>query len=138
MSDGTDDVLRDYICSYRDIGLSIVTTEDGKGRAMVDDDGVVWSAVRKSDDDQLDHLLLINQYDTIEEVSDAGYTVERITVSDASPWACLAVSLVSQETGITVMTRTVSPDLDVAEVVGDMLRSIATRLLREAATPGDG
>ena len=31
MSDGMDDVLRDYIYSYRDIGLSIVTTEDGKG-----------------------------------------------------------------------------------------------------------
>ena len=137
MSDGIDDVLRDYIYSYRDIGLSIVTTEDGKGWAMVDDDGVVWSAVRKSDDDQMDHLLLVNQYDTIEEVSDAGYTVERILVNAASPWACLGVALISQETGDVIMRRAMEPDEDLADVIADMIRGIAARLMMDAAADGD-
>ena len=137
MSDGVDEAMQSYFQSFRDRGLSIATSEDGDGWVLIDDDCVCWAAIAKSDDDTMDHLLLLHQFDVVEEVADAGYEVERVLASPRSPHLCLALSLVAQEDGRPVMTREVSPLDDVTELIGDMMRGLAARLMMDAAADGD-
>jgi len=136
MSDGVDEALELYFAAFRDRGLSIDTTECGGGWVLVDVDSVCWAAVPKSADDTMDHLLLLNQFDVVEQVADMGYEVERVLASPDSPHLCLFVSLVCQETDHVVMTREVGLS-DVADIVGDMMRGVATQMMMDSAEGAD-